>query len=230
MPSVFYDNLGLNDNIVLDWPMTEGIGSTLHDISKSGSTGTFIGDIAAWWPAEIGQPYYGMYLFRVWNMYINCPAADTANLNFTTGDYSLACWFNWTVNEYSQILMGKYVLNVSGWELYLTQSVGGDYVSIRHNHAGGVATRTAMYSLGWTENILHCFSMSRTGGTCQHYRNGVPVTTYDGGVPLEDPDSSAANDLRCGVRYTEGSNFLNGYLGRPRAWSRALTADEHRYI
>ena len=229
MAVTFYDNLPLNQGIVLDWPMTEGTGKLVHDQSKSGSIGQLLtGGLPVMWPAAIGTGFYGVYLFEVWDQYINCPAVDTTNLNFTSGDYSLACWFRWSIVEYSQILMGKYILDDSGWEVYLTNAGGLDYVSVRHHHSLGATARTSSYSTGWPVNILHCWSYSRTGTTAQHYRNGLPVTTTSS--VLIDPESSVGNDLRLGVRFTEGANWFNGYLGRPRAWNRALTAAEHRQI
>jgi len=229
MARTFYDNLPLNQDIVLDWPFLEGTGTLIHDQSKSGSIGTREGAGGTIWPAETGQPYYGLYLFQVWTQYINCPAADCPNLNFTSGDYSLACWFNWSVGtDTSQILMGKYILSDSGWEVYLTESGGIYYLTVRHHHSLGASLRTASYSIGWLPSTLHCWSYSRTGTTAQHYMNGLPIATVSG--TLIDPESSAALDLRCGCRFTEDSNWLNAYLGRPRAWSRALTAAEHRQI
>ncbi len=228
MAVAFYDKLPLNEDIVLDWSLTEGLGALVHDVSKSGSIGTLIGDIAVGYPAQIGHGYYGVFLFNAWHQYINCPAADCPNLNFQAGDYSLSCWLNWSIVESSQILMGKYVLDVSGWECYLTNAAGVDYITVRHHHAGGATARTASYSTGWSVSTLHLFGYSRSGGVVQHYRNGQPITTVVG--VLLDPESNAANDLRCGTRYTEDANWLNGYLGRPRAWSRALTDVDHRQL
>ena len=229
MAVTFYDNLPINEDIVLDWPMTEGGSSLIHDQSKSGSIGTFLGAWGPIWPAAIPQPFYGIYMFRIWTQYINCPAADTTNLNFTSGDYSLSFWIKWAVDEYTQMVMGKYVLDNSGWEAYLDNAGGLDYMSVRHNH-GGTPARTSSYSTGWAQNILHLFGYSRTGATAQHYRNGIAIPTTISAGGLIDPASSAADDLRVGCRFTEGSNWYNGYLGRPRAWARALNADEHRQL
>lgn len=223
MPATYYDKLGLNTDIVLDWPMQEGTGTVIHDVSKSDIRGDLItGGPGFMWPAG---GFYGIYIISAWEQYINCSAADCTELNFTSGDYSIAFWFNWAVDEYTQMVMGKYVLDASGWEVYLYNSGATNIMTVRHNHGG---TRSAGYSYGWTPGALHCFSMSRVGTTMQHYRNGVPVTTT--APALLDPGSSVANDLRCGVRYTENQNWFYGILCRPRIWSRALTADEHRQI
>ncbi len=76
MAVTFYDNLSLNEDIVLDWPFLEGTGRRVHDQSKSGSIGELTtGGLPFIWPAETGQPFYGIYMFAVWEQYTNCPAA-----------------------------------------------------------------------------------------------------------------------------------------------------------
>jgi hypothetical protein len=228
MAVTFYDNLPLNQDIVLDWPLSEGRAALAHDQSPSGSVGGGEGLAGFLWPAQMGQPFYGIYMFRLWEQYISCLAANCLALDFTNGDYSLSCWFQWSVAgvEATQMLMGKYVLDVSGWECYLF-SGAQDILTVRHNHAAGATTRTACYSTGWAVNTLHLFGFSRIGAVGQFYRNGVAIPTVHGVGGLIDPESNAANDLRCGVRFSENANWLNGYLGRPRAWTRALTAIDH---
>lgn len=228
MAVTFYDNLPLNASIVLDWPFTEGKGSLVHDISKTRITGTLNGSMAPIWSAGTGQPYYGIYLFNTWSQYITAPAADTTDLNFTSGDYSLSCWINWVDTSTSLIIMGKYIVSVRGWEVYLFKNGAIDYLTVRHHHSAGATTRTASYSTGWTESTLHLFGYTRIGTTAQHYRNGLPVTTVSD--VLIDPESSVASDLVMGVRYTLDADYYNGYIGRPRAWARGLTDSDHRQL
>ena len=45
-----------------------------------------------------------------------------------------------------------------------------------------------------------------------------------------DPVTNTTHDLVIGTRFTLDDNWFNGYIWRPRAWSRALTAHEHRGI
>ena len=228
MAVTFYDNLPINQDIVLDWPLSEGLGSLVHDRSKSEITGTLHGTMAPLWAAATGQPFYGIYLFNTWNQYASAPAADTANLDFTSGDYALSCWLNWQDYATSQIVMGKYVVDVRGWEVYLFKAGALDYLTVRHHHAGGLTNRTASYSLGWTPGTLHLFGVDRIGTAHQHYRNGQPIPTVSS--VLIDPVSSAASDLVVGIRYTLDVNKYRGYIGRPRAWSRALGAAGHRQL
>jgi len=230
MAKTFYDSLGLNEDAVMDLSMLEATGSVMHDESKS--------HIKATMHASIGNPtwlalatgHYGLQINPVpaiaWHHYLDAPAADTAALDFTTGDYSLAVWFYWIDSGTSEVIMGKYMVNVRGWEVYLTKIGALEYMTVRHHHAGGASLRTASYSLGWETSAWHLFSYSRIGSTGYHYRDGQPITTVSD--VLIDPASSAASDLVIGSRYTHDSNWFYGRFHRPRAWARGLTADEHR--
>ncbi len=225
-----YDSLGLKDSIVLDLSMLEGAGLVTHDESKSQIIGSLHGSTAPWWPATIGSGHYGLGLFLAWNHYVDAPAADTGALNFTATDYSLAVWIKWLDTTQSEIVMGRYEVSVKGWELYLTKTAGVDYMTLRHHHAGGATTRTACFSIGWAENTWALFGVSRVGATAQHYRNGQAVATTVQAGGLIDPETNANRDLVIGTRYTKDANWYNGYMARPRAWSRELSAYEHRAI
>jgi hypothetical protein len=229
MAVTFYDNLPLNEDIVLDWPFLEGAGTVVHDQSKSGSNGMLItGGLGFWWPAQIGNPFYGIYLFEVWTQYIRVLAADCKQLNFTSGDYSLSFWFNWVDTGDSLIIMGKYAVDLRGWEVYLWRAAGPiDYLTVRHHHGG---TRSSTYSTGWTPSTLHKFGYSRVGNTAQHYRNGLPIPTTVQAGGLLDPSSSLLSNLVIGSRFTLDDDWYNGYLGRPRVWARALSDDHHRQL
>ncbi len=230
MARTFYDSLGLNEDIQLDLSMLEATGSLLHDESKNHSIATMHTSVGTPIWMQLSSGRYGIDLNRAYPLvdmkqYYDIPAADCINLDFTTTDYSLAIWFYWSFAGYSQIIMGKYVVDASGWEAYLHNAGGVDSLTVRHHHGG---TRTATYSVGWNQNQWHLWSYSRIGANAFHYRDGQPIATI-GGLLL-DPSSSVANDWRLGCRFTEDSNWLKARFYRPRAWSRALTADEHRLL
>ena len=234
MAVTHYDSLGLNEDIQLDLAMLEATGLIIHDESKNHSMATMRSAIGAplWQQTAAGN--FGLMVNQAYpllntNHYVDIPAADCANLDFTSGDYSLAIWFYWYDTGYaSQVVMGKYVINSRGWEVYLTEVGALRYMTVRHHHAGGAALRTASYSLGWEYGEDHLFSYSRIGTTGYHYRDGEPIATVSD--VLIDPESSIADDFRIGCRYTEDSNWFKAKFHRPRAWSRALTADEHRLL
>ncbi len=234
MARTFYDNLELNTDIELDLSMLEAIGTLFHDESRNHSMATSHATLGNPLWMQLSASRYGLSINPALPLidtrqFLDIPAADCTNLNFTSTDYSVAIWFHWSDSgETSQIVFGKYVVSDSGWEVYLSEIGALRYMTVRHHHAAGATFRTATNSLGWAYNEWHLFSYSRTGTTAQHYRDGQPIPS-DGDV-LIDPESSVANDFRIGCRYTEDSNWLKGRFHRPRAWSRALTADEHRLL
>jgi len=151
--AILYDNLGYNRRMLLDLPFREGIGVITQDVAKPHHPVTLVGAPA--WGALVsgkmaltlgglGSGDYGQIL-----------NADSADLGFTSGDFSVGGWINWTVNEFSQIVIARYELSVGGWEVYLTQAAGLHYLTLRLHHAAGLTTRTAAYSLGWTPGLWY---------------------------------------------------------------------------
>jgi len=232
MPSTFYDSLPINEDIELDLSMLEATGLITHGESKNHIKATMHTTIGTPIWQALAAGHYGLQINPTpmlnSEQYLDAPAADTTALDFTTTDYSLAIWFYWTDSGTSEVIIGKYAVNIRGWEVYITRIGALDYMTVRHHHAGGASLRTASYSLGWVTSQYHLFSYTRTGTTAQHYRDGQPITTVSD--VLIDPESSAASDLVIGSRYTHDANWFYGRFHRPRAWSRALTADEHRQL
>jgi len=230
MAVTFYDKLPLNADAVMDLSMLEATGLITHDESKSHVKATMHATLGTPVWQALAAGHYGLQInptpLIATEQYLDAPAADTLDLNFTTTDYSLAIWFYWVDSGYSEVIMGKYAVNVRGWEFYVTRVGANDYMTVRHHHAGGATLRTGSYSLGWLPSQWHLFSYSRIGATGYHYRDGQPITTVSD--VLIDPASSAASDLVIGSRYTHDANWYHGRFHRPRAWARGLTADEHR--
>jgi len=229
MTHAFYDSLSYNEDIELDLSMLEATGMITHDESRNHIMATIHATVGTPVWQALASGNYGLSLNPAYpisdmRQYLDAPAAATGALDFTNGDYSLAMWFNWIDTSYSQILMGKYAVDIRGWEAYITRVVLGDLMTVRHHHGG---TRSGTYSAGWNQSQWQLFGYSRTGATAQHYRNGQPITTIGA---LQDPASSAASDLIIGRRFTGNQNWFKARFHRPRAWSRAVTASEHRIL
>jgi len=230
MARTFYDSLELNGDIQLDLSMLEATGLITHDESKNHSMATIHGTIGSPLWQQLAAGHYGLYLNAAYptlntEHFLKIPAADITNLDFTTTDYSLAMWLNWIDTGLSQVMMGKYVVDSRGWEAYITKIGAAESITVRHHHGG---TRTATYSLGWVVSEWHLWSYSRIGANAYHYRDGEPIATMGG--PLQDPSSTIADDFRIGCRYSENQNWFKGRFYRPRAWSRSLSASEHRLL
>jgi len=218
MPTLLYDSLGLNADIVLDLPLTEGDGSLIHDVSKGHRNLTAV-SAPVWTLAGNTMTL----VFDGAADYLEASNASTAALGFTSGDYSLGCWVNEDTIT-SDMVFGRYELNVGGWELYFYEGI----LTLRHHHAGTLVDgnpRSACYSVGWISGSgWRLMGVSRTGGgEAQMYRNGISLTMLTGG--LVDPEATTS-DLVIGARYSKNADWYNGGMYRPRIWSRALTASE----
>lgn len=218
-----YDKIAEHSGILLDLPFYEGIGSITRDQAKPHHQDVDLVNAPTWETITSGL---GVLTFDGATEYLELDNADCLDFDFIGGDYSLACWFNWGLGVDSQIVIGRYQLDVSGWELYLYNSPNY-YLTLRHHHAGtlvGGNPRSGCYSSGWTPGIWWFMGLSRTGGgEALMYRNGIALSMTTGG--LVDPET-CAQDLVIGVRYTKNQNYFKGSMWRPRIWNRALAASE----
>ena len=218
--SVHYDDLDINRDIRLDLPLREGAGIITQDVARPHHPVALVG-APAWTTLDsnlgvltLDGTEYGESL-----------NADTADLEPTSGDYSVGGWvYIDTAGVDSQIMIGRWQEDVGGWELYHYTNL---LMTMRHHHAGGVAVRSGCYSAGWTYNTWHFLGFSRVGANGFWYRNGVSIANI--GV-LEDPEATTS-DLVIGVRYSKNANFHTGMFWRYRYWGdRALTQAEWAWI
>jgi hypothetical protein len=220
-----FDKEDLGKGLLLSLPMREATGTVLtQDVAKPHHLVTMIHS-PVWTALANGLQVLD---FDGNADYMECDGASCADLNFTTGDFSIACWCYWEgmTGGVADILMGRYELSVSGWELYFDDSDPLRTLNLRVHHAGDPAgDRTAGYSLGWTKDTWWLVGVSRSGAYPLMYRNGAAVEmTYSAGG-IANP-STCAEDLVIGVRYTKNVNFYDGKLWNPRIWGRSLSATE----
>lgn len=221
MPGIHYDSIGYNADMLLHLPFTEGTGIITHDLAKP----HHIIDI-------INAPTWGVLglnfiILDGATQYLDAPNADTADLGFTSGDYALSAWIYIIDTSTSENIMGRYEMDVGGWELYWFGGLGVNYMTLRHHHAGGATTRTACNSTGWTPGQWWHLGISRVGNTAVMYRNGLPLTTTHSTGGLIDPEATAS-DLVIGARYTKNTDYFEGSATAHRIWNRALSAQEWR--
>lgn len=207
-----YDSLtSPRDDMLLDLPFREGVGAITQDVAKPHHPVTLVATPT--WAAEASGLGVLDFAGLGPNEYLQCLGADSADLDFMAHNYSLWGWLNWTINETSQIVIARYEVFVSGWELYLTESAGVYYLSLRHHHAGGATNRTSAYSIGWTPGTDWFFGILRVGAGVAMTRNGVAVPTTS--EVMIDPET-CSKDLVIGCRYTKDANFFDGTMYRPR--------------
>lgn len=167
----------------------------------------------------------GVLEFKGLSEYLQLLAASCADLDFTSEDYSIGCWFNAeSGGADDKTLIGRFLVNDSGWELY---HYINEILTLRHHHAAGASSHSACYSAGWAFGTWHFMGVSRSGASAIFYRNGVALTTTCNGG-LIDPETCNQN-LYIG-NDTTGVNLYKGKLWRPRVWGRALSASEWAQI
>ena len=198
--------------------------TTLYDRSRYGNDGTMTNVTWAQLPSGL------------WVMVFNGASSLVDRANATTlsmglrlnQGYTIEGWINWEIAaEISQIVIGRYELDVSGWELYLSKVAAVVSVTQRHHHAGTIVDthpRSATFSNGWTENTpWHMAVVFQGNGTdCIHYRNAVPVavTSSTGGIRAFEETS---RDLVLGARYTKDANWYQGEMSKLRMLDYILT-------
>lgn len=229
MPFRGIDNSLLYDDLLLSLPFEEGSGTIrTQDVAKPHHLVTQI-HAPVWTTLASGLQVLD---FDGANDYMECQAADCADLDFTAGDFSIACWCYWegATGGVADILMGRYELSVSGWELYFDESDPLITLNLRVHHAGDPAgDRTSGYSLGWTKDNWWLAGISRSGAYPSMYRNGLGVDMAYSAGGIANP-ATCAEDLVIGVRYTKNINFYDGKMWNPRIWDRKLESWEHMEI
>lgn len=221
------DKDSLNTSLLLSLPMQEGAGTVLtQDVAKPHHPISLV-HAPVWTALGTGLQVLD---FDGASDYMECVSASCADLDFTAGDFSIACWCYWegATGGVADILMGRYELDVSGWEVYFDDSDPLRTLTLRVHH-GGVPARTAATSYGWTKDIWWLVGISRSGAYPLHYRNGIGLEMSYSTGGITDPVTSA-QDLVVGVRYTKNINFYDGKLWNPRVWGRCLEPWEQMTI
>jgi len=234
--TVGFDNLAINNGLLLGLPFREGSGLVTYDYARPKrvltqnipGAGSF-----SWGNEATGIPYLEFTPVAGVGVYLECPAADTADLDFTTGDYSIGGWINWTAGTaQSQIVIGRYGTDIDGWDCYLN-SVSSS-LSQRHSHNSlAPNTNSQCFSAGWIPSTgWHMFGISRLGASLYplHYRDAVPLVMSYEATGMLDPDTCNRNVVM-GVRaITLGNNWYYGKMWNIRVWNRALSQEEWQFI
>ena len=217
-----YDNKSINHQMLLDLPFLEASGIITRDQAKPHHEDIDLINTPTWASVSSGL---GVLELNGTDEYIELANADSLDMDFLSTDYSLGGWIKWSHAAHDdQHIIGRYEIDVSGWELYLYDDPNY-YLTLRHHHAAGASVRTACYSGGWVQDTWHFFGISRSGTAQLHYRNGVGLTMSCSTGGLIDPET-CAQDLVIGVRFTKGTEYFKGPMQGLRVWNRSLSASE----
>ena len=231
--TLHYDSVGYNREILLDLPFREGTGVVTQDVAKPHHVLTMVdpgGGSFAW--TELANGLTVLEFVPIGGggtdgVYLQGAAATCADLNFTTGDYSIAGWTKWGAGtNQSEIIIGRYGTDLDGWDCYY--NANSSTLSLRHNHSSlGANSSSQCYSLGWVPGVWKLFSISRLGASLYplHYRNGVPLAMSYEATGMLAPDT-CNRDLVIGCRHSKDANWYYGLMWRPRVWPRALSEAE----
>jgi hypothetical protein len=219
--SIGYDNFSLNSHLVLDVPHFEGLGFLVRDLSKYRINMT-VSATTVWTTLASGKVVltYGGDLS---GDFLQCSAADSGELDFTSNDFTLMAWiYPLSTGGGSDMIMCKSDTDVSGWEFYITIP-NLKTVSLRTNQAGSHVGIEAAGVL--TLDTWQLVTVTRIGVGGQFYVNNLPVST-NLGTGLINPVSAVARKFLIGIQHDETNNCFEGMMTGHKAWSRALSASE----
>lgn len=218
-----YDKLPINHELLLHLTFEEMTGLLAHDRAKPHHIHTLHGT-PDWSSLANGLPYLD---FNSANPdYLDCPAAATADLNFTTGDFSGAVWIapDVTIGTQGQLL-DRLDVGGGGWGFGTNQDL------IQFMTQGAGMLQDSLSSSVLTIGAWSLCGFTRSGASGRLLHNGVDVT--DVAATHVDPGPTGA-DFHLGVYYDMGMALYlwryNGKLALPRTWGRKLEALEWRQM
>lgn len=210
-----FDRKRYNQEILLSLRFTEGAGAVAQDWSKIHRPVALTGS-PTW--AFLANDLTVLEFSGGAADRLTCTGADSADLDFTNENFSLACWCYSTDYGSASVVMNRGVLDTCGWEWYGYTA----NLAIRTNQAGDREGATAVGYL--EEDAWQFLGFIRYGLVGQMYVNGRSVDTLQTAAGLVDP-------VACGAQnFLVGNNpHDNGFIGRlwnPRAWARQLSEPE----
>ena len=156
--------------------------------------------------------------------YLDCPGADTGDLNFTTEDFSGKAWVYLNTIQTSHIFCrcdatnGWYFQLNAGTQLRLATWDTGDVEHL--DSAVGLILISTWYLVGF----------SRSGITGQVFLNGRDVT--DTAAAVCQDITGGVLDLNIGVWNNHALNPLDGLIAGgpcgPKIWCRYVSSYEHQ--
>jgi hypothetical protein len=214
-----YDNGKVEQGCLLDLRFVEGtggIGVRTHDWAKPHHLVTLVTAVT-WTAAPSGLTVLD---FNGTSDRLICLAAASADLAFTSGDFSGVVWVcpDAVGNRY---FMMKGAAG-TGWAFWLSGVT--PFLCFTTEQAGPVY-QTTVGGGQFVTSAWQLVGFSRSGVAARLYLNGLDCTS--GPATHIDPASAAAGDFSIGSTVGGGAGWINGDMSRPRLWGCELTLDEH---
>lgn len=194
-----YDKIAMNQGVVLDFPLFEGTGNIIHDVSKYHSNGVITG--ASW---AAGLHGHALDFDPTIPSYVEIPAAHT-QLDFTAEAFSIIARIK--INDLStnrqiycrgvNIEDGYYIGVRTDGAIRFTTAQSG-VVQQSYSDAGGIVIDT-WYTIG----------VSRDGASGKIYVAGVDVTETPA---VHINPATSARTAKIGIYDTLTINKLDGKI------------------
>lgn len=154
--------------------------------------------------------------------YIDCPALDTVDLDFTAGDFSGVAWVYATLAGRDVFIKGTFGL-ANGWGFSLDANRQMMFFTIQAGPASQTTTGRPI-----TLNAWHCVGFSRAGTRARIYNDGVDATATS--EMHVNPSTAAANAFTIGSSPGGGAGWWNGRMWGLRVWSKLVPSAAFRSI
>jgi len=209
-----FDNWSPNFQLLLSLPFREGTGVVTRDWSKAYREFALV-DAPPW--RNLDSDLTVIEFIDIADE-LTCPGADTADMDFTSEDFSLLTWAYHDDATSAHVIMNRGVLNACGWEFY----TAANNLALRTNQAG---SREGASGMGFvTTGMWQLLGMTRNGLVGTAYLNGVEQVITHTVNGLLDPVACGGQTFRVGNN--PHSNVFDGKLWNPRVWDRIVPADE----
>jgi len=212
-----FDHRVTNMELLLSLRMEEGVGTLCFDWAKPHHVVTLV-NTPAW--TTLDNDLTVLDFDAAGPDHLICAAAGCADLDFTSGDFSGACWVRGDALG-NRNIMTHGVHNTDGWYWYI--DINGAMQLVTSQAAAFQAT------VGGAGDIVvgtwRFVAFTRVGAAVVMYTNGQNVTVTAG--THIDPATAAARNFYVGVNNAAGAAWYDGDLWNPRVWGKALTAAEH---
>ena len=213
-------DFNLNAGLVLSIPMFEGTGTaTLSDVAKPHHPMTLVHS-----PVWTQLPS-GLWVLQFVSAggpdFIQCAAASSIDLNFTSESFSVVMWINAADGTYTLVRRG--LDSTDGWNFFRADpnKIGLDTWWPTQNE-------TMTGNNAFLPSVWVLVGFTRVGTLVTLYVNGSRGVI---GSQASHVDPASANrKLLIGVSNNETSLPFNGYMDLPHIWNRALSPAEHMQI